>query len=163
LATQSGLLGQQGPIDALEIIMYGQGSGNGASSATGARELFFDSLSITNSIPEVTGDYNSDGSVTGSDFLLWQQTLASTTNLAADGSGNGVVDVDDLAIWRSAFSAPLVRSTRPANIPEPGSGLYATLAVACAYVMARRKMAALHVDQKSHKSLSPEPDPRALM
>jgi hypothetical protein len=139
-ATHSGLLSQQGPIDALEIVMYGQGSGNGASIATGERELFFNNLSITNAIPGVTGDYNSDGRVTGSDFLFWQQTLSSTTNLAADGSGNGVVDANDLAIWRSAISPPSsMRSTGLAPIPEPQSSVLMTLAVACARGVRRKR------------------------
>jgi hypothetical protein len=137
-ATQDGLLGQQGPIDALEIVLYGQGSGNGASIATGERELFFNNLSVSNSIPGLTGDYNSDGRVTGSDFLLWQQTLGSTTNLAADGSGNGVVDANDLAIWRTAIiDMPLP----PFQIvAEPRSGLGITLMTACfSFVSGRRK------------------------
>jgi hypothetical protein len=138
LATQSGILGQQGQIDALEIVMYGQGSGNGATLASGERELFFNDFSITNAVPPVVGDYNDDGSVTGSDFLVWQQTLSSTTNLAADGSGNGVVDSNDLAVWRTAMSnAPLPPLQM---VAEPGSSLGTALVAAwCSLLPARRK------------------------
>ena len=49
------------------------------------------------------GDYNSDGLVDGADMLAWQRTLGSNAMLAADGSGNAVVDAADLAIWRNYF------------------------------------------------------------
>jgi hypothetical protein len=57
------------------------------------------------------GDYNSNGSVDAGDYVVWRKTLASTTNLQADGSGptvgvpNGVVDQADYTYWRSNFGA----------------------------------------------------------
>jgi hypothetical protein len=138
-ATRNGTLGQAGPIDALEIVMYGQGSGSGSSSATGERELFFDDLSITNAAASITGDYDSDGAVAGSDFLLWQQTVGSTTNLAADGSGNKVIDAADLQVWRGSFGpTSAVLSLGVSLTPEPTSLSGAIAMVVCGCCVRRR-------------------------
>jgi hypothetical protein len=122
LASRAGELGGQGPIDALEIVMSGNGSGNGLTGASaiasGRREFFFNNPSIQS--PGLSGDYDGDGNVGGGDFLLWQRTLGSTTNLAADGSGNNVIDGPDLAVWRSAFgAAEAAAASRSAAVPEP--------------------------------------------
>jgi hypothetical protein len=133
LATRSGTLGGEGAIDALEIVMYGQSSGNSGTLATGQSELFFDELAISNAIGGIAGDYNSDGTADGADFLLWQQTLGSATNLAADGSRNGVVDSDDLDIWKTVVQSALNAEVRLAfNAPEPRAniGLLALTAIA---------------------------------
>jgi hypothetical protein len=52
-----------------------------------------------------TGDYDQSGATDGHDFLLWQRTLGSNVppNTGADGSGNGLVDAADLAVWRGAY------------------------------------------------------------
>jgi hypothetical protein len=139
LATRNGTLGQAGPIDALEIVMYGQGSGNGG--ATGERELFFDDLSITNAAASITGDYDSDGAVGGSDFLLWQRTLGSTTNLAADGNGNKVIDAADLLVWRGSFGpSSAVSSAGVSPTPEPNSLSGAITMVVCSCRVRRRTL-----------------------
>ena len=83
----------------------------------------------------VTGDFDLNGAVNGADFLLWQRTLGSTTQLAADGNGSGKIDAGDLDLWRSGFG-----STVPAPpisaVPEP-SGLLLT-AFGAALLLTRR-------------------------
>ena len=76
------------------------------------------------------GDYDGDEDADGSDFLVWQRTLGSTTALAADGSVNDVVDAADLTVWRDNFGrvTPTVTSAA-ATIPEPASLVLATLGV----------------------------------
>ena len=44
------------------------------------------------------GDYNLDGAVDAADYVLWRATLGSTTNLAADGNQNGVIDSSDFDV-----------------------------------------------------------------
>jgi hypothetical protein len=54
---------------------------------------------------------------------LWQKTLGSQSELAADGDDNGTVDAGDLAVWRENFGA--VASAAAAGsvvpVPEPSS------------------------------------------
>ena len=57
------------------------------------------------------GDYDDNGFVSGFDFLLWQRTLGSTTDLAADGSGNRVVDGADLEIWQDNYGSNLTETS----------------------------------------------------
>jgi hypothetical protein len=85
----------------------------------------------------INGDFNLDGVVDGSDFLLWQRTFGSTTQLAADGNRSGAIDAGDLALWRSGFS-----SASPAPplmaVPEPSA---LVLAAAGASLPVRRRRA----------------------
>lgn len=129
IASRSGslALSTAGAIQSVDIVMYTNGSGNGqtgsAAQPTGAREFFFYNLLITS--PGVAGDYDADGDVDGCDFLVWQWTLGSTTNLAADGNKNGVVDGADLTVWRGRFP---FAAGQAAAVPEPSAVLLVTLA-----------------------------------
>lgn len=121
LATKSGSLSRPGTgaIDAVEIVMYGNGSGDGlaggGSQPTGEREFYFNNLAITTAA--VGGDYDGSGVVDGADFLHWQRSFGSTVDLAADGDGNGVVAGADLQIWKNALATPVVPVA--ATVPEP--------------------------------------------
>lgn len=53
------------------------------------------------------GDFNDDKSVDGSDFMLWQRTLGSTTDHSADGDSDADVDAADLAVWKANVRASL--------------------------------------------------------
>ena len=53
---------------------------------------------------QMPGDYDRNGTVDASDYVLWRNnSLNSTSNLAADGNKNGIVDQGDLTVWRSNF------------------------------------------------------------
>ena len=73
----------------------------------------------------VAGDYNGNGSVDAADYVVWRNTLGSTTELSANGDDTGasmgIIDAADYAVWRSNFGAAGgSRSFQPATaVPEP--------------------------------------------
>jgi len=77
-------------------------------------------IELTSIIEGLFGDYDYDGDVDGADFLKWQLTLGSTTDLMADGNLDGTVNAPDLAIWQANYGmvAPLLAS---ASVPEPAT------------------------------------------
>jgi uncharacterized protein (DUF2141 family) len=71
----------------------------------------------------VSGDFNGDGAVNGSDFVLWQRGYGSTgIDLAADANGDGRVDTDDLNIWQTNFGR--VGGVALSVVPEPGGQFF---------------------------------------
>ncbi|MBA3480842.1 MAG: hypothetical protein H0T51_03410 [Pirellulales bacterium] len=58
---------------------------------------------VTTAPGGLSGDYDQDEDVDGADILVWQRTLGSNSQLAADGNSNGVIDGGDLAVWRDRF------------------------------------------------------------
>lgn len=57
--------------------------------------------------PQLLGDYDLDGTVSGTDFLLWQRQYqqAVTVYQQADGDGSGTVDEADLAVWSNHYGS----------------------------------------------------------
>jgi hypothetical protein len=51
------------------------------------------------------GDYNMNGTVDATDYVVWRNTLGQqvTPFAGADGSGNGLVDQADHEVWRARF------------------------------------------------------------
>jgi hypothetical protein len=50
-----------------------------------------------------SGDYDENGLANGTDFLVWQRTLGSVSQLAADGNHNGIIDSGDLLTWKDSM------------------------------------------------------------
>ena len=74
------------------------------------------------------GDFNEDGGVDGSDFLVWQRELGQTgyyplQQKAADTNADGIVDTADLALWQQYYGyvSPLGALTASVTVPEPTS------------------------------------------
>lgn len=88
------------------------------------------------------GDYNGDGNVDGTDFLVWQRTFGNTgDSLAADGNGDGVVDAYDLTIWRETFGQAAQLSSVSATayaVPEPTAALLAFMAASVGFFVRRQ-------------------------
>ncbi len=104
------------------------------SSETDHKYISFSSLENHNGAPVPTllleylfeapiGDFNVDGKVDAADYVLWRNTLGSTTDLAADADGNGEVGTEDYLIWKEAYGAAasgaLVNGAT--SIPEPST------------------------------------------
>jgi hypothetical protein len=81
---------------------------------------------------QLTGDFNLNGVIDAADYVLWRNTLGSTSNLAADGNRNRVIDGGDYTIWRSQFgdnagagsAVPGYPMNLAAPVPEPASGAF---------------------------------------
>lgn len=71
----------------------------------------------------VVGDFDFDRSVDGDDLLEWQRTLGSVSILAADASGNRIVDAADLAFWRGQFGSIPRRGDFDANGVADGADM----------------------------------------
>jgi hypothetical protein len=93
----------------------GDGDADGADYLVWQRHL---GASTSNNLA-TPADFNADGEVDGADFLKWQRELGAVntkSTAGADGSGNGVVDADDLAVWKDYYSgnAPRVPAAEKA-------------------------------------------------
>jgi T5SS/PEP-CTERM-associated repeat protein len=98
-------------------------------------DLAYAPTTITLSVAGVLGDYNKNGSVDSSDYVLWRKN-AGRSGLAADGNNNGTIDSGDFGIWRANYGTTAAGSSATAgssstvpNIPEPTSLVLLSLAV----------------------------------
>ncbi len=105
-----------GPSDPF-LVLINNGGLDGTQMLDAAAAINRDAL--------LAGDYNHDDVVDAADYVLWRDTLNSTTRLAADGSENSLVDGDDFDVWRNNFglSFPGGGSGLGAgqNVPEPAT------------------------------------------
>ena len=114
-----------GSIDTLEIVMFGNGSGNGLTGSgalpTGQREFFFDNLLLDNPPMLLAGDYNRNGAVDAADYVIWRKN---------DGTQQGYNN------WRSNFgraagsgtALPSAQSLSDA-VPEPATLMMFVVAI----------------------------------
>ena len=76
---------------------------------------------------ELVGDYNRDGKVDVADYIVWRDTIGSTTNLLANGDNTGAsfakIDVADYTAWRRNFGMTSAGSGAVllAAVPEPAT------------------------------------------
>jgi enterochelin esterase family protein len=83
-------------------------------------------VSLIGSPANATGDYNRDGIVDGSDYVVWRKALGRNVILGAgaDGNRNGLVDPDDYTIWKNRFgSGSAAGNGGTQTVPEPTCGV----------------------------------------
>jgi hypothetical protein len=97
------------------------------------------------------GDYNGDGSVNATDYVVWRNTVGSTTDFHADGTGpsgtpDRVIDRLDYNYWKQHYGEGSGSGTDATNhVPEPTAVeclLGALLISAATPVRKRRRHAA---------------------
>jgi hypothetical protein len=89
------------------------------------------------------GDYNLDGSVDAADYTVWRNTLGSTADFRADGSGNAIVDADDYTLWKENYGSSGTGGVVVQAVPEPTTlTLLVVIAGLChgALLRARRRV-----------------------
>jgi glucose/arabinose dehydrogenase len=94
--------------------MSPNGGLGGAQSGTGRI------YAIRSLVTQLAGDYNDNDAVDVADYVLWRDTLDSTSKLAADGDRNGTIDSGDYTLWRQNFGQAIAMpSVGPMAVPEP--------------------------------------------
>jgi hypothetical protein len=87
------------------------------------------------------GDYNGDGIVDSSDYVVWRNSMDQTgASLAADGNGDYHIDANDLGAWRRNFGNAVVTSglASAVGVPEPNSLMLLIVGAGLALARGRR-------------------------
>jgi hypothetical protein len=87
--------------------------------------------------PGVNGDYNGNGVVDASDYVIWRKRLNQNVTLPNDTTP-GTVTAADYTVWRANFGKAASgsgsgSSLASGQVPEPASGLLATVLGICVY------------------------------
>jgi hypothetical protein len=96
-----------------------------AGSAANLFDLIVGSTSVILQAIGLTGDYNHNGIVDATDYVVWRKSAGLTgPGLAADGNNNNQIDSGDLDVWRSHFgqaSGSAAGTGLAGAVPEPNS------------------------------------------
>ena len=75
-------------------------------------------------------DFDGDGRVSGSDFLIWQRSFGAqdgAMHATGDATGNGQVDSNDLAVWKATFGNTVPKTeSSPRQVTGPPDAEHAT-------------------------------------
>jgi hypothetical protein len=83
-------------------------------------------VTLSSFLTNLAGDYNNDGIVDISDYVVWRKNLANNTPLDNETASLGVVDQADFDTWRANFGATISSGNLSASVvPEPSTKLVA--------------------------------------
>jgi len=91
------------------------------------------------SIPFGPGDFNGDGVVNAADYIVWRDTVGSTTDLRADANGDQLINDADFNIWRSSFGNSYSFGSGAmagSSVPEPAA--FSLFMMACVAISTGR-------------------------
>jgi GH35 family endo-1,4-beta-xylanase len=86
------------------------------------------------------GDFNADGTVDMSDYILWRKSYGSTNDFRADANGDRNVDDADYDIWRMFFGRVYAGGGGEGEAPEP-----------CTIVLAGLLALAIGITRRPHQ------------
>jgi hypothetical protein len=92
------------------------------------------------------GDYDADLDVDTEDLQVWRASFGGTSDLSADGSGNGIVDIADYVVWRRNLgtSGTLPQTRRAvASVPE-ASTIHLAIFAASLLAFSNRRISVHH-------------------
>lgn len=80
--------------------------------------------------PELSGDYNADGTVDAADYSVWRDRLESGTPLVNETASLGTIDAADYEAWKANFGAIANEGAgSAASLPEPAAILLVSTGV----------------------------------
>jgi hypothetical protein len=88
------------------------------------------------------GDFNADGMVDASDYLVWSKSMGQQGHqLAADANGDGAVDEGDYGVWQTNFGRAVGGGSSNSPVPETPSA--ALMLLAASWMLNRRAARAI--------------------
>ncbi|QDT00915.1 hypothetical protein [Adhaeretor mobilis] len=111
------------------VYAFGQAYEDGVEKLGGERDFILALSDLDISLAD-NADFNTDGEVDGTDFLIWQRGFGNSNAQITDGDANHdkVVDSDDLVVWKNQYGTQITPASSTA-VPEPSSLLVCTLAI----------------------------------
>lgn len=112
----------------------------------GAGNWFYDFLdfelevdAVATSVP---GDFNGDGMVDLSDYVVWRDNLGAATENALNGGGDQMngVDTGDYDLWKQQFGAGQSSASATQAVPEPAAASFAALLALAACLRLRNRL-----------------------
>ncbi|MGI9429845.1 MAG: dockerin type I domain-containing protein, partial [Bythopirellula sp.] len=111
-----------------------------------------DGQQLVLALTDVPADFDSDGTVSGSDFLVWQNGLGITSGATlaeGDSDGDGDVDATDLANWEQQYGFVLIENSANLTfVPEPTSAML--LLTAVALMLRHRRLEVNRTNARKH-------------
>lgn len=100
---------------------------------------YLNSLQLEATAPVLAADFNHNGVVDGNDLAIWKDEFGDVgPSITADANGDGVVDGNDFLVWQRERTVPAPVSPATAAVPEP-AGLMLLLIGAAAAMGVRRR------------------------